>query len=79
MKMSNSVGILFVDSKRMRALLHDCTASTIESIKGTLAQLARRSCQAALEQASPHQGLAMHLGFPDSGAWGGVHRAETRP
>lgn len=50
MKSSSTVGMLFVDSKRLRGALHDFTCSVLEAMKATLCLLYRRSCAAALEQ-----------------------------
>jgi hypothetical protein len=33
MKMSNAVGVLFVDSKRMRSVLHDSVLATLDNLK----------------------------------------------
>ena len=49
MKMSQMVGILFVDSKVMRSNLHTNITAIIDTMKLTLAKLARGQCQGVLE------------------------------
>ncbi|GFR46074.1 hypothetical protein Agub_g7539 [Astrephomene gubernaculifera] len=50
MKMSNTVGILFVDSKKMRAGLQDSIERTLEDLKGCLVSSARRAVAISQEQ-----------------------------
>ncbi|GLC39959.1 hypothetical protein PLESTM_000973400, partial [Pleodorina starrii] len=49
MKMSNTVGILYVDSKKMRAALQDSIERTLEDIKSTVMATARRAVGTAQE------------------------------
>lgn len=50
MKMSSTVGVLFVDSKRMRSQLHESVLNKLEGIKQVLNLLARKNCASALER-----------------------------
>ena len=51
MKMSNIMGILFVDSKRMRSQLHESTVAIVAEIKAVLLTCARANAAVVLEDA----------------------------